>query len=92
MTGVLALAEGLGPDSFAKYWPYGTAFLASIMLLALGLIAGSPPVRRAAVARLRPGHQRGRARPRPGGAGGRRSQAANRRARRRPDAQNDSPR
>ncbi len=48
MTGVLALAEGLGPDSFAKYWPYGTAFLASIMLLALGLIAarrlfGAPP-------------------------------------------------
>ena len=40
MTGVLALAQGLGPESFAKYWPYGTAFLAGIILLALGLIAG----------------------------------------------------
>ena len=40
MTGVLALAQGLGPESFAKYWPYGTVFVGGIMLLALGLIAG----------------------------------------------------
>ncbi|MEO5820731.1 MAG: hypothetical protein ABIT71_09515 [Vicinamibacteraceae bacterium] len=40
MTGVLALAQGLGPESFVKYWPYGTVFLGGIMLLALGLIAG----------------------------------------------------
>ena len=48
MTGVLALAQGLGPESFVKYWPYGTVFLGGIMLLALGLIAsrrlfGAPP-------------------------------------------------
>jgi hypothetical protein len=37
MTGVLALAQGL---DLVPYWPYATAFVAGIGLLALGLIAG----------------------------------------------------
>jgi hypothetical protein len=38
MTGVLALAQGLGFEGLAPYWPYATAFLGSIMLLAAGLV------------------------------------------------------
>jgi hypothetical protein len=40
MTGVLALAQGLGPNSVASYWPYATVFFGGIALLALGLIYG----------------------------------------------------
>ena len=40
MTGVLALAQGFGPEGMARYWPYATAFAGGIMLLALGLIYG----------------------------------------------------
>ena len=40
MTGVLALAQGLGPQNFGRYWPHATVFFGGIMLLALGLIYG----------------------------------------------------
>ena len=40
MTGVLALAAGLGPTDLTPYWPYAVAFVSGIGLLALGLIAG----------------------------------------------------
>jgi hypothetical protein len=40
MTGVLALAQGLGFEGLTPYWPYAIAFLGSIMLLAAGLVAG----------------------------------------------------
>jgi hypothetical protein len=48
MTGVLALAQGLGPEALVPYWPYAFAFLGGITSLALGLIAarrflGAPP-------------------------------------------------
>jgi hypothetical protein len=40
MTGVLALAQGLGFEGLTPYWPYATAFLGSIMMLAAGLVVG----------------------------------------------------
>ena len=40
MTGVLALAQGLGFEGLTPDWPYAIAFLGSIMLLAVGLVAG----------------------------------------------------
>ena len=40
MTGVLALAQGLGFEGIVPYWPYGTAFLGSILLLSAGLVVG----------------------------------------------------
>lgn len=42
MTGVLALAQaqGLGPESFVRYWPYASVFFGGIVLLALGLVYG----------------------------------------------------
>jgi hypothetical protein len=40
MTGVLALAQGFGPDAFTIVVPYVGMFFGGIMALALGLIAG----------------------------------------------------
>ena len=40
MTGVLALAQGSGLESYSRYWPHATVFFGGIMLLALGLIYG----------------------------------------------------
>ncbi len=40
MTGVLALAQGLGFEGVAPYWPYALAFLGSILLLSAGLVVG----------------------------------------------------
>jgi hypothetical protein len=40
MTGVLALAQGLGFEGLTPYWPYAGAFLGSIMLLSAGLVVG----------------------------------------------------
>ena len=40
MTGVLAVAQGLGFEGLAPFWPYASAFMGSILLLAAGLVVG----------------------------------------------------
>jgi hypothetical protein len=40
MIGVLALAQGFGPESVARYWPYAAVFFGGIVLLALALVYG----------------------------------------------------